>query len=87
MEGKTIATIIGLVLLVLVGFWIFNNNDLDLAGNNDTNATTTENQDLTGTGGPEEGFDPLEDVDDDLYLNSDGVENAGSDSDSTPDKG
>lgn len=54
---KTIGTIIAIVLLIVVGFLIFNGNDGDLAGNGD-NATTTEN--LTGTGGPEEGFDPLD---------------------------
>ncbi len=54
--SKTITTLLVLALIILGGIWLFGRGDGDLvdAGNN----TTTE--DLTGTGGPEDGYDPLE---------------------------
>jgi hypothetical protein len=63
MTGKTLATILGvLVLVVLVGFLIFGRGGDNVARDGNTleevNATSTEN--IEGIGGPEnEGFDPL----------------------------
>jgi len=57
--GKTITTILVVLLLIVGGFWIFGGGDGDIALD-DNNATTTQDE-LTGTGGPEDGFDPLED--------------------------
>lgn len=58
--GKTITTVLVVLLLVIGGFWLFNRGDENLARDNDVNATTT---DFTGIGGPDEGFDPLEGLD------------------------
>jgi hypothetical protein len=55
--GKAITTLIVLALIIAGGIWMFNRND-DLAL--DGNANGTEVEDL-GTGGAEEGVDPLED--------------------------
>ncbi|OHA91283.1 MAG: hypothetical protein A2758_02350 [Candidatus Zambryskibacteria bacterium RIFCSPHIGHO2_01_FULL_49_18] len=66
--GKAITTLIVLAVLIVGGIWIYNRNDDDLAL--DDNATTTEN--FSGIGGPEEGFDPLEDADTEVEEDSKG---------------
>jgi hypothetical protein len=55
--GKTVATILVILLLIVGGFWLFGRGTGDIARDG-TNATTTE--ELTGTGGGEDNFDPLE---------------------------
>lgn len=55
--SKTITTLLVLALIIAGGIWLFGRGEGDVAL--DANATTTT-EDLTGTGGPDEGFDPLE---------------------------
>ncbi|MCR4279486.1 MAG: hypothetical protein NUV78_01975 [Candidatus Zambryskibacteria bacterium] len=64
--GKTITTVLVVLLLIVGGFWLFNRGDGNLVRENDENTTTT---DFTGIGGSDEGFDPLEgsDEDDDSF--------------------
>lgn len=70
--GKTIGTILVVALLVLVGFWLFNSGDGDVALDGNENATSTE-LDLTGTGGLDEGEeDPLDMDDGETFLDEDG---------------
>lgn len=53
---RTIISLLVLAVVIAGGIWLFNRAD-NLAV--DTNGTTnTEN--VTGTGGPEEGYDPLD---------------------------
>lgn len=64
--GKTIAIAAVLVLLIIIGFTVFDIGDGDLAreGNaTTTDVTTSENSDLdlNGIGGPEEGVTGFED--------------------------
>ena len=60
MTGKTITTIVAILLIIAGGFWYFGRDNGGLAL--DGNASTTA-EDLTGTGGPDDGFDPFEDMD------------------------
>lgn len=60
---RTIASIIAIALIIFVGYLVFRGNDGNLAREN---ATSTE-ENLNGIGGPEEGYDPL------LDTNNDGV--------------
>jgi hypothetical protein len=62
--GKAIVTILTLALLVLVGFFIFDRDDDSLITEGNGVATST---DLTGTGGADDNFDPLEDLNEDEY--------------------
>lgn len=65
MAIKTIASVIGLMVIVVIGFMLFRADDNNLARDNsriEVGATTTEDN-LNGIGGPEEGFDPLEGMD------------------------
>ena len=58
MTGKTITIIIVILLIIAGGFWYFGRDDgaiTTLEGNGDA---TSEN--VSGTGGPEDDFDPLE---------------------------
>ena len=55
--GKTITTLVVLAIIIAGGIWFFNRNDNNLATGG--NATSTDN--LTGTGGPEDNYNPLED--------------------------
>jgi hypothetical protein len=57
--SKTITTLLLLAVVIIGGIWLFNRNDGDVAL--DANAAPTT-EDL-GTGGPDEGYDPLEDED------------------------
>lgn len=61
--SKTITTLLVLAVLIAGGFWLFNRDTGDVAY--DASATTTT-EDLTGTGGPDDGYDPLEDSEDDI---------------------
>lgn len=54
--GKAITTLIVLALIVAGGIWMFNRNGNDVAVE-DANSSV---YDLTGTGGPEGDFDPLD---------------------------
>jgi hypothetical protein len=58
---RTIASIIAIALIIFVGYLVFRGNDGNLATDN---ATSTE-ENLNGIGGPEEGYDPLQDTDGD----------------------
>lgn len=71
--GKTITTVLVVLLLIVGGFWLFNRGDENLARDNDVNATTT---DFTGVGGPDDGFDPLEGLNEDDE-NTDSMESKG----------
>lgn len=55
--SKTITTLLVLALIIVGGIWLFGRDDGDVA--RDVNATSTV-EDLTGTGGPDDGYDPLE---------------------------
>lgn len=55
--SKAITTLLVLAVIIAGGFWLFNRDTGDVAF--EANATTTES--MTGTGGPDEGYDPLED--------------------------
>ncbi len=58
--SKTITTLLLLAVLIVGGFWLAGRSG-DLArDNNGAAATTTE--DLTGVGGPEDGYDPLQEL-------------------------
>lgn len=59
---RTLGALLVLAVIIAGAFWLVNRGDVDLA-RDELNATTTEN--MTGTGGPDEGYDPLEDADDD----------------------
>lgn len=67
---RTIGTIIALMLVLALGFWIFDRSEEDLVRDGTYNATTTE----SGIGGPDDGFDVL---DDDNQDNFDAVEGKG----------
>ncbi len=65
METRTIASIIGIALIVFVGFLVFRGGNVDLAQdrNNSEIETSAAENNLNGIGGPEDGFDPLEGMD------------------------
>jgi hypothetical protein len=55
---RTFWTIVALVLVVGLGIWFYNRSENNLAQQNG-NASSTESQ--NGIGGPDNGFDPLDD--------------------------
>ena len=57
--GRLIALVVGLVLVVVAGILVFSGDIGDLTRNNN-NTDIADDENLTGTGGPDEGVDPLE---------------------------
>lgn len=68
---RTLISLLVLAVVIAGGIWLFNRADDNLALDANGNPVTEEN--LTGTGGPEEGYDPL-DLDGDGDVDEDDAE-------------